>query len=207
MVVLEQQLERAKQWTLRVEKMRQTPIVHFKLIDAIYQDAKNIPVNFQDLMTEVKQRRTSAENINNRIQDAMIVRKTRQRVGESKKQTKKIVEESSQPDKEAYLRTLLHEAGEMGLQSDQVSKLQNKLNDIDKWQAEVASLFKNSNEEISNYKRYRDHYKSLLARSSVFQIELGFMKDMKKKCSFIDWRDKVEDIVDKLVVKERQTLE
>jgi len=47
----------------------------------------------------------------------------------------------------------------------------------------------------------------LLARSSVFQIELGFMKDMKKKCSFIDWRDKVEDIVDKLVVKERQTLE
>ena len=66
------------------------------------------------------------------------------------------------------MRNLLVEAQELKLQSDHIIKLQNKVNDIDKWKDEVQSLFQNYREEITNYKRYRDHYKSLLARSSVF---------------------------------------
>jgi hypothetical protein len=76
--------------------------------------------------------------------------------------------------------------------------LQLKLNDIDKWKAEVEQIFSNHHEEEVFYKRFRDHYKSLLARSSVFQIELDYMKLMQKKCSFIDWRDKVEEATLKL---------
>ena len=66
------------------------------------------------------------------------------------------------------MRNLLVEAKQMKLQSDHITKLQNKVNDIDKWKLEVQNLFKNYREEMTNYKRYRDHYKSLLARSSVF---------------------------------------
>ena len=105
------------------------------------------------------------------------------------------------------MRNLLVEAKQMKLQSDHITKLQNKVNDIDKWKLEVQNLFKNYREEVTNYKRYRDHYKSLLARSSVFQIELALMRDLQRKCSFIDWRDKVEEIVEKLNKNERTTLE
>lgn len=60
---------------------------------------------------------------------------------------------------------------------------------------------------MQNYKRYRDHYKNLLARVSAFHFELGLMKDLQKKCSLIDWRDKVEDLVDKLSRAEKLTLD
>jgi hypothetical protein len=33
------------------------------------------------------------------------------------------------------------------------------------------------------------------------------MKDLQKKCSFIDWRDKVEEMVEKLNKNERITLD
>lgn len=121
------------------------------------------------------------------------------------------VEEDDEPkdnqDKEKILRTLLEEANEMGLQSDQISKLQQKLNDIDKWKDEVIALFSNEDEEAQNFKRYRDHYKSLLARSSVFQIELELMRQLQRKCSFIDWRDKVEEIAERLEKQEKLTLD
>jgi hypothetical protein len=81
------------------------------------------------------------------------------------------------------------------------------LSDIDKWKAEVNSLFSNQAGEIENYKRYVTHYKGLLARSTAFQIELKLMKQMQRKCTFIDWRDKIEDLKEKLVKKERITIE
>ena len=39
------------------------------------------------------------------------------------------------------MRNLLVEAQELKLQSDHIIKLQNKVNDIDKWKDEVQSLF------------------------------------------------------------------
>jgi hypothetical protein len=72
------------------------------------------------------------------------------------------------PDKEQLMRNLLVEAQGLKLESDYIIKLQNKVNDIDKWKAEVQNLFQNYKEEVTNYKRYRDHYKSLLGRSAVF---------------------------------------
>jgi len=68
-------------------------------------------------------------------------------------------------------------------------------------------LFKCLDEETSNYKRFRDHYKGLLARSTVFQIELSLMQDILRKCSFIDWRDKVEDTHAKLSKHEPLSLD
>ena len=46
MITLQQQLEKAKQWQQRAEGLRDLEQVHFKIIDQIYQDGKNIPVNF-----------------------------------------------------------------------------------------------------------------------------------------------------------------
>ena len=93
-------------------------------------------------MTEIKQKKVKAENLNNRISDAIIVRKTRQRVGENKKQVRAkrgaasskenssaqkkeepsaaaaAATEVSQPssiDKEQELRLLLEEAKSMKL--------------------------------------------------------------------------------------------
>ena len=95
----------------------------------------------------------------------------------------------------------------MKIQSDQIVKLHNKIQEIDKWKIEVETLFLNSYEEKTNYKRYKDHYKTLLARSTPFQIELTLMRDLQKKCSFIDWRARVEDMIDRLDNDEKMTLE
>ena len=151
-------------------------------------------------MTEIKQRKVQAEDLNNRIQDAIIVRKTRMRTEPKKKK------EANEPevDKEQQLRDLLQEAKDLKLQSDQITKLNQKIIDIDKWKQEVQALFSNQEEELADYKRYRDHYKCLVARSSAFHIELKLMKELQKKCSFIDWRDKVEDIAEK---QEKMTLD
>ena len=58
-------------------------------------------------------------------------------------------------------------------------------------------------EEKSNYKRYKDHYRSLLAKSSVFQIEMPLLKNVQSKVDLINWRDKVEEIIEKLGKSEK----
>lgn len=85
MITLEQQLDKARQWKQRAEGLRDLEAVHYKTIEHIYQDGKNIPVNFQELMDEVKKRKQMAENLNKRIQDAIIVKKTRARPPENPK--------------------------------------------------------------------------------------------------------------------------
>lgn len=65
-------------------------------------------------MDEIKQRKKSVEDINNRIEDAIIVKKTRMK-------KKKTTEDNSQPDtvdKEKQLRDLLQESKDLLLQSD-----------------------------------------------------------------------------------------
>lgn len=94
--MLEQQLEKAKQWQQRVEEIRDKE-VHIRQIDAIYQDGKNIPVNFQESMIEIKKRKQQAEDLNQRIQDAIIVKKTRLRANDTDKKPK-------DEDKEQQLR-------------------------------------------------------------------------------------------------------
>lgn len=46
MILLEQQLDKARQWKQRAEGLRDQEAVHYKTIEHIYQDGKNIPVNF-----------------------------------------------------------------------------------------------------------------------------------------------------------------
>jgi hypothetical protein len=60
----------------------------------------------------------------------------------------------------------LQEAKDLKLQSDQITKLSQKIQEIDKWKQEVLNL--DEEEEKSNYKRFKDHYRMLLAKSSVF---------------------------------------
>ena len=62
-------------------------------------------------------------------------------------------------------------------------------------------------EEEANYRRYREHYKGLLARSQAFHIELSLMKNLQKKCHLIDWRDRVEDTWKKVAGGTRLKLE
>jgi hypothetical protein len=56
-------------------------------------------------MSEIKKRKNLAEDLNNRIQDAIVIKKTRQRAGEEKKKTK-----DDEIDKEQQMRDLLEEA-------------------------------------------------------------------------------------------------
>lgn len=114
---------------------------------------------------------------------------------------------TGQPDKEQIFRDLLEEARKAKLQSDSIQKLQTKVNEIDKWKAEVKGLFQNHEEEEANYKRYREHYRGLLARSQGFHIELSLMKNLQKKCHLIDWRDRVEETWKKVDSGVRMTLE
>lgn len=60
MIVLEQQLAKARHWAELVESIRGQE-VQLRTIEQIYHDGKNIPVNFQELMNEVKARKTQAE--------------------------------------------------------------------------------------------------------------------------------------------------
>ena len=62
----------------------------------------------------------------------------------------------------------MQEAKSLKLSSDQISKLAQKIQEIDKWKQEVNNLYQNEQEEKINYKRYRDHYRTLLAKSSAF---------------------------------------
>ena len=61
--------------------------------------------------------------------------------------------------------------------------------------------------EIESFKKFREHYKSLLARSTQFHIELELIKLLTRKCNFIDWRDKLEEIMEKLKNGDRVTLD
>lgn len=62
-------------------------------------------------------------------------------------------------------------------------------------------------EEKTNYKRYKDHYRSLLAKSSAFQVEMPLLRVVQSKVDLINWRDKVEDIIEKLGKSEKIQLE
>jgi hypothetical protein len=90
MIILEQQVQKALNWQKRVHSIRDQE-AHQRVIEQIYVDGKNIPVNFQGLMEEIRKRKKQAEDINCRIQDAIIVKKTRMK-------TKKGTEDNSQPD-------------------------------------------------------------------------------------------------------------
>ena len=78
MIILEQQVQKALTWQKRVQDIRGQE-VHERVVKQIYIDGKNIPVNFQGLMDEIKQRKKQAEDINSRIEDAIIVKKTRKK--------------------------------------------------------------------------------------------------------------------------------
>ena len=123
MVILEQQLEKAKQWQQKVESIRNYE-VNNKVIGQIYMEGKNIPVNFQELYDEIILRKTQAEDLNNRIQDAIVVKKTRQRVGTEvykkpkKNGGKQEAANDNEYDKEQQLRDLVEEARALKLQSD-----------------------------------------------------------------------------------------
>jgi uncharacterized protein YfkK (UPF0435 family) len=82
-----------------------------------------------------------------------------------------------------------------------------KISEIDKWKQEVNSLYQNEQEEKINYKRYKDHYRMLLAKSSIFQIEMQLLKDVQNKVALIEWRDKVEEIIEKLQKNEKISLD
>ena len=51
-ITLQGLLEKAKHWQSKVEEIRDK-VVHVRNLDAIYQDSKNIPVNFEGLMVEL----------------------------------------------------------------------------------------------------------------------------------------------------------
>jgi len=53
---------------------------------------------------------------------------------------------------------LFQESKILNIQSEQISKLHLKIQEIDKWKNEVIILFTNQIEESQNYKRYRQHY-------------------------------------------------
>ena len=129
MIVLEQQLAKARHWAELVESIRGQE-VQLRTIEQIYQDGKNMPVNFQELMNEVKARKTQAEQLDQRIKVEMALRRTRREanVGTTRKSGKRSansntpgVEEAAnedsqegasggQPDKEQIFRDLLEEA-------------------------------------------------------------------------------------------------
>lgn len=159
MIVLEQQLAKARHWAELVESIREQE-VQLRAIEQIYQDGKNIPVNFQELMNEVKTRKTQAEQLDQRIRAEMALRRTRREanVGTSKRSGKRSASNAAgqdeaanedsqdgtvggQPDKEQIFRDLLEEARRTKLLSDSSQKLQAKVNEIDKWKAEVKGLF------------------------------------------------------------------
>ena len=54
-------------------------------------------------------------------------------------------------------------------------------------------MLQKKEEEQNNYKRFKEHYRALVTRSGFLQIELSLIKDLRMRCSLIDWRDKVED--------------
>lgn len=139
MIVLEQQLAKAHLWAEHVESIRGQE-VQLRTIEQIYQDGKNIPVNFQELMNEVKTRKTQAEQLDQRIRVEIALRRTRREttVGPSKRSGKRgaaanapglddaAYEDSpeggasGQPDKEQVFRDLLEEARKAKLQSDSI---------------------------------------------------------------------------------------
>ena len=46
----------------------------------------------------------------------------------------------------------------------------------------------------------------LLAKSSVFQIEMQLLKDVRQKVLLIEWRDKVEDLAEKYSYQQKEVL-
>lgn len=99
-------------------------------------------MNFEELMVEIKQRKTQAERLNQRIHEEITLRKTRRTIETwnkkpaGKRSVNGNMEEGSQegaawaaqdhdgPDKEQIFRDLLEEAKAAKLQSDNITKLQ-----------------------------------------------------------------------------------
>ena len=82
-----------------------------KQIETIYVDGKNMPINFQERMDEVNQRKKDADDLNKRISEVLVVRKTRKRGSDGKK-------EEASDTRELYFRQLLDESRKLFIQSD-----------------------------------------------------------------------------------------
>ena len=82
-----------------------------KQIETIYVDGKNMPINFQERMDEVNQRKKDADDLNKRISEGLVVRKTRKRGSDGKK-------EEASDTRELYFRQLLDESRKLFIQSD-----------------------------------------------------------------------------------------
>jgi hypothetical protein len=85
--------------------------VSVKQIETIYVDGKNMPINFQERMDEVNQRKKDADDLNKRISEVLVVRKTRKRGGDGEK-------EEASDTRELYFRQLLDESRKLFIQSD-----------------------------------------------------------------------------------------
>ena len=110
MNLLDQLLLKARQWVSRVNSIRgQT--VSVKQIEAIYVDGKNMPINFQERMNEINQRKKDADDLNKRISEMLVVRRTRKRGSDGKK-------EEAGDTRELYFRQLLDESRKLFIQSD-----------------------------------------------------------------------------------------
>ena len=72
--MLEQHLGKANDWVRRVEDIRGKE-VQLKMINAICTDGRNMPVNFQELMDEIKQRQTQSQDLHNRIGEKLLMRR------------------------------------------------------------------------------------------------------------------------------------
>ena len=194
MIMLEQQLSKAHQWVQRVEEIREQDVVNLRVIQQVHADAKNIPVNFEDLMVEITKKKDIAEDLNKRIGDEIVIKKTRGRnilteaptgiISERKGGKRSVAREtlisqeeitygvssdltcgSLPPDRECVFRSLLEEVEQQKLISDNIVKLQNKMQEIERWKKEVMAVFQSYQIEEMSFNRFKDHYKQMLARS------------------------------------------
>ena len=120
MNLLDQLLLKARHWVGRVNAIT-GQVVTTKQIENIYLDGKNMPINFESRMEEIKKRKKDADDLNNRISEVLVVRKTRKRqVDSGKKEGKTAQQECEEVNdsRERYFRQLLEESEKLFIQSE-----------------------------------------------------------------------------------------
>ena len=140
-------------------------------------------------MDYLVQRKSQSEDLNKKIKNILVAR-SRNRNGPSTQQ----IDDNG----DTKLQELLNQAKQLNLQSESITKLEDKVSQINEWKSSVLNTFKNRKQESDDFKLYLKQYKRFITNSQAFHIELSLSHILQRKCMLIEWREKVEEIAKKV---------
>ena len=204
MVLLADYLKKAEAWIEKAESLK-NQVVNVKQLQNTLAESRSLPVNFEQLYEDLRQRSTDAANLVEKIHQTFIkVNKTRTQVNQleiqgganasqSAREKKKALQEQEKQEKikkEQQYKQLLSEAETLKITNPEIQKLKEHVDDIEKWKSRVMMFL----EDVNEQRKRKEVFTQLIRETAIFKYEVELTEDLQRRLEFIEWHEKLQKI-------------